>query len=178
MTNLGKLCLKTGQLWTRAELHADLVGPQGDQLIDRLRQVLDYFQPQWYWIENPWLSRIRDYITDLPDVCVDYCQYSDWRYRERTRLWTNIPRSGSCVAMAGKKHRVDLINRKGGYLHEKYRVPARLIEELLGCVNTKGVNGIEGGGETSGPKGVHAAPPLPAGRPPPHPPPHPTQGGE
>jgi hypothetical protein len=35
--------------------------------------------------------------------------------------------------MDGSKHRVDLINR-GGYLHEKYRVPPQLIEELLGAV--------------------------------------------
>jgi hypothetical protein len=59
------------------ELDADLAGPQGEQLIARLRQVIGYFQPQWHWIENPWLSRMRDYITgDLPHVCVDYCQYS------------------------------------------------------------------------------------------------------
>jgi hypothetical protein len=32
--------------------------------------------------------------------------------------------------MDGSKHRVNLINR-GGYLHEKYRVPPQLIEELL-----------------------------------------------
>jgi hypothetical protein len=43
MMNLGKLRLSTGLPWTRAELDADLAGPQGEQLIDRLRQVLDYF---------------------------------------------------------------------------------------------------------------------------------------
>ena len=43
-------------------------------------EVLDYFQPRWWWIENPWLSRMRDYITDLPYVCVDYCMYvRKWR---------------------------------------------------------------------------------------------------
>jgi hypothetical protein len=35
--------------------------------------------------------------------------------------------------MDGNKHRVNLINR-GGYLHEKYRVPPQLIEELLDAV--------------------------------------------
>jgi hypothetical protein len=35
--------------------------------------------------------------------------------------------------MKGKRHRVNLINR-GGYLHEKYRVPPALIAALLaGC---------------------------------------------
>jgi hypothetical protein len=39
MMNLGKLRLSTGQPWTRAELDADMAGPQGEQLIDRLRQA-------------------------------------------------------------------------------------------------------------------------------------------
>ena len=60
---------------------------------------------------------------------------SDWGYRKRTRFWTNIPLAprtcnGQCASMQGKRHRVNLINR-GGYLHEKYRVPQQLIEELL-----------------------------------------------
>jgi hypothetical protein len=40
--------------------------------------------------------------------------------------------------MDGSQHRVNLINR-GGYLHEKYRVPSRLVEELLGAVTPKAV---------------------------------------
>jgi hypothetical protein len=35
--------------------------------------------------------------------------------------------------MDGKSHRVNVINR-GGYLHEKYRVPSQQIEELLRAV--------------------------------------------
>ena len=156
MMNLGKLRLKTGEPWTRAELDADMAGPQGEQLIARLRQVIDYFQPKWYWIENPWLSRMRDYITDLPHVCVDYCQYSDWGYRKRTRLWTNIPLTplvcgSTCPNMVGKRHRVNLITR-GGYLHEKYRVPPRLIESLLEAVSgpdaVKGISHRRGGTTT------------------------------
>jgi hypothetical protein len=73
MMDLGKLRLKTGRPGTRSEIDADLAGPQGAQLIDCLRQVLDYFQPKWCCIENPWLSRMRDFITDLPHVRVDYC---------------------------------------------------------------------------------------------------------
>jgi hypothetical protein len=113
-------------------------GVDGKLLVDRMLEVLDYFQPQFWWIENPWLSRMRDYIVDLPYVCVDYCRYSDWGYRKRTRLWTNIPfeprtcdGTGACGNMEGKRHQVNLIDR-GGYLLEKYRVPAALIEELLG----------------------------------------------
>ena len=138
LMNIGKLHKDTCRgKWTKEELDADLNGEQGKLLVDRMREVLDYFQPRWWWIENPWLSRMRDYITDLPYVCVDYCMYCDWGYRKRTRLWTNIPfeprtcdGSGRCGNMDGKRHRVNLIDR-GGYLHEKYRVPKRLIVDLL-----------------------------------------------
>jgi hypothetical protein len=51
MMNLGKLHLSIGKPWTRADLDADMASPQGEQLIDRLRQVLDYIQPKWYWID-------------------------------------------------------------------------------------------------------------------------------
>jgi hypothetical protein len=44
--------------------------------------------------------------------------------------------------MDGSKHKVDLITR-GGYLHEKYRVPPDLIGELLWAVTKNAVNGLE-----------------------------------
>jgi hypothetical protein len=109
---------------------------------------------------------MRDYITDLPHVCVDYCQCSDWGCRKRTRLWTNIPLTprtcdGSCANMDGKRHRVNLINR-GGNLHDKYRVPSQLIEELLGAVTSRAVDSPEKGGETSETKGGGGPRPSPA----------------
>ena len=43
----------------------------------------------------------------------------------------DLPHSeGACGNMDKKGHRVNLIDR-GGYLYEKYRVPKRLIEDLL-----------------------------------------------
>ena len=127
--------------------------------------MLDYFQPTWYWIENPWLSKMRDYITDLPYVCVDYCQYSDWGYRKRTRLWTNIPLAprmcdGRCAAMEGKRHKVNLIDR-GGYLHEKYRVPRQLIEELLASAVSAPTAGAPAGAPAEKGEGARHSPFLP-----------------
>jgi hypothetical protein len=34
-------------------------------------------ETDFYCIENPWLSRMRDYILDLPCVCVGHCSYGD-----------------------------------------------------------------------------------------------------
>ena len=142
LMNVGQFCKRTGGVWTKEMLEAELQGVHGALLVDRMRVILDYLQPTFYWIENPWLSRMRDYIVDLPWVCVDYCRYCDWGYRKRTRLWTNIEFNvltcdgkGGCGNMEGKRHRVNLINR-GGYLHEKYRVPPALVAALLAGCNT------------------------------------------
>lgn len=60
--------------------------------IDRLLQIMSYFKPVWWCIENPSSSKLKQYLpmTKLPFVEVDYCKYSNWGYRKRTRLWTNI----------------------------------------------------------------------------------------
>jgi hypothetical protein len=181
MMNLDKLRLSTGRPWTRVELDADSAGPQGAQLVDWLRQVLDtfnpsgtgYFQPKWLAVQNARLHhgpaiRVRGLLP-----------VRDWgyRYRKRTGLWTNIP-------LAPRTCDGNPINR-GGYLHEKHRMPSQLIGELLGAVITSrhgwGVddtNGAERGGETSGPR-ERAPPPAPppGGDPPPPPPPrHQAEG--
>ena len=57
---------------------------------DRVLEIIDYFKPKYYWIENPATSKMKTYITDLPFYDVDYCKYSDYGYQKRTRFWTNI----------------------------------------------------------------------------------------
>ena len=127
----------------------------GKPMVDRVRIILDYFQPRWYSIENPATGRMKEYITDLPYVDVDYCQYG-FEYRKRTRLWTNIPLQGKkchpsvCPAVMtvtdtnGKTHRVHRQNlgnnavpvagRRSTTKHERYRIPERLVEDLFnGC---------------------------------------------
>jgi hypothetical protein len=56
--------------------------------------------------------------------------------KKKERKWAaalTCDGEGGCGNMQGRRHRVDLINR-GGYLHEKYRVPPALIAALLaGC---------------------------------------------
>ena len=42
-------------------------------------------------MENPQTGTLknRDVVKDLKYYDVDYCMYSDWGYRKRTRVWTN-----------------------------------------------------------------------------------------
>ena len=69
----------------------------GDRLVDRVLEILTYFRPRWWTIENP-----DSYMKTRPNMqhlrafmqrCC-YCMYSDdetHAYRKPTCIWTNIP---------------------------------------------------------------------------------------
>jgi hypothetical protein len=95
---------------------------------------------------------MKDYITDLPYYDVDYCMYSDWGYRKRTRFWTDIPGfearvcTGGCGYKIGNRHISGMADiGGGGDRTRRYRVPARLIEELLLCVCTLALQSYQDG---------------------------------
>lgn len=78
---------------TRESIQRD-IDTIGKPMVDKVREIIDYFNPTYYWIENPQTGRMKEYITDLPYFDVDYCKYSResniFEYRKRTRFWTNI----------------------------------------------------------------------------------------
>jgi len=57
-------------------------------------------------------------MKDKPFYDVDYCMYSDWGYKKRTRIWTNKKEfnnklcdgSGACGNMIDKQHNKVLAN--------------------------------------------------------------------
>ena len=61
-----------------------------DRLVQACRAIIEYLQPNCWFIENPdsGLLKTRPCIEGLPYVRVDYCMYG-CPYRKRTRLWTN-----------------------------------------------------------------------------------------
>ena len=112
----------------------------------RTLEIIDYFKPKNYIIENPQTGCMKKYL-DLPYYDVDYCKYANWGYRKRTRLWTNIkgfiPKKckqdcSSCVngkhlinfGMTTKK-RIEGVKSKYTNINERYRVPSSLIAEIL-----------------------------------------------
>ena len=56
----------------------------GLPILRRTEEIIDYFKPPLYFIENPQTGRMKDYISDRPFYDVDYCKYSDWGMRKRT----------------------------------------------------------------------------------------------
>jgi hypothetical protein len=60
-----------------------------DQLVLLTLEIIRYFQPEFWWLENPrgGLLKSRPFMEGIPFVDVDYCQFSDWGYQKPTRIW-------------------------------------------------------------------------------------------
>lgn len=83
-----------------------------DSIVQKTLEILDYFQPKFWVIENPFtgLLKKRPFMANIPFVDVSYCQYGT-DYRKNTRLWTNIAafqpkicNKKNCSKMIGKYH--------------------------------------------------------------------------
>ena len=126
---------------SHAKTPRDLEG--ADRLVRRCRDIISYFQPLAYFIENPHsgLLKRRDVVSDLPYVVVDYCQYG-WPYRKRTIIFTNATDQRwtrlcehDCEASDGKRHTnwaQKAGNHRGeGFTREElYAMPPLLCEEV------------------------------------------------
>ena len=69
----------------------DLEG--ADQLVYQTIQIIQYFKPVFWFLENPWsgLLRRRSVVSALPaPIKVSYCRYGT-PYRKDTASWTNTP---------------------------------------------------------------------------------------
>tara|TARA_R110000851_G_scaffold318732_3_gene482747 strand:+ start:36 stop:674 length:639 start_codon:yes stop_codon:yes gene_type:complete len=125
---------------------------KGDPLVLKALEIIDYFKPEYWFIENPATGQLksRDYMKDILFYDVDYCMYSDWGYRKRTRIWTNkkefTPKKckgdNSCGNMVPNIKQTDSINSKymihktdvstqNNTLDMRYRIPPDLIYSLF-----------------------------------------------
>ena len=111
-------------------------------MVDKVFEIIDYFNPQYYIIENPKNGKMKEYINDLiPYYDIDYCRYSDWGYKKTTRFWTNIeglefiPCNNKCDNMVAlsTKHTKDVTKDFGGGSNRlpRYRIPEKLIETMF-----------------------------------------------
>ena len=85
-----------------------------DSLVLRSQEIISYFNPHAWFIENPQTGLLKDrpFMHSIPFCDVDYCAYCDFGYRKRTRLWNNINFQGKlclgwgcCPNMDGNKHK-------------------------------------------------------------------------
>jgi hypothetical protein len=121
-----------------------------DRIVNKTLEIIDYFQPGRWFIENPQTSMLkyRDMMLNKPFYDFDYCCFSDWGYRKRTRIWTNTAqikelckKEGACPNMTGRFHKVCFggQGRPKEHIYQScpagataYRVPERLVRRLFG----------------------------------------------
>ena len=116
---------------------------ESDKLIQKTFEIIDYFQPYWWFMENPQRGQLkhRDIVKNIPYYDVSYCMYSDWGYEKRTRIWTNkkdwnnliCDKSGACGNMINSQHKKDLSIDFGSGTNrlDRYRIPEDLIYSLF-----------------------------------------------
>ena len=73
---------------TTAKTPRDLEG--SDAMVQRVKDVIAYFQPTAWAFENPASGLLprRDVVRGLPFKDISYCMYG-YPYRKYTRIWTN-----------------------------------------------------------------------------------------
>tara|TARA_R110002110_G_scaffold2640_2_gene12567 strand:+ start:14 stop:670 length:657 start_codon:yes stop_codon:yes gene_type:complete len=136
--------MRKGEIYTKEVQEREM--NQDDKLVSRTLEIINYFNCLWF-IENPAGSRMKDRIMmkDLPNYIVDYCMYSDWGYRKRTRIWTNLKGfqaktcDKNCGNMIGKLHKTNLGNTErkqktqgiGTSQQDRYRIPPELVRDLF-----------------------------------------------
>jgi hypothetical protein len=131
-TNIGRP-KKGGGVHTKESMEADMHAI-GVPVVERMKEIIAYFEYACHFIENPGASRIKEFLDDGYYV-VDYCQYADWGYRKRTNIWTPlnsfVPKTCNC-----KSHAIRIgFHGNSPSRDLKYRVPPALIHELLTLVH-------------------------------------------
>ena len=78
-------CTEYSQAKTVGNRDLDLA----DRLVRRTVDIIKYFNPLLWWIENPRYGKLRErgILKGVVVLDVDYCQFSDWGYKKPTRIW-------------------------------------------------------------------------------------------
>ena len=120
-----------------------------NKLVKKALEIIEYFNPPWWFIENPQtgLLKKQSFMESLPFVDCDYCMYGK-PYRKRTRIWTNKKCNmllcnkecgsfidgrhiGSCgTGGQGQGHKKSYSNRTYAK-EEKYAIPPEIIYSLF-----------------------------------------------
>lgn len=129
-TFIGRKIKTFGDKIVTQEVLFEDIEKYGIPMVDKLFEILDYFNPEYFIIENPHNGKMKQYITPLiPYYDIDYCRYG-FDYRKRTRFWTNIEnlKFNKCNH---KKHKVAIGHPNSIPTKQCYRIPPLLIEKML-----------------------------------------------
>jgi hypothetical protein len=139
--------------YSRAKTTAPRDIDGANRVVERTLDILCYFQPKYFCIENPQTGLLKEqwFMDVIPYRDVDYCKYG-MPYRKRTRMWNNITSWNpkplclrDCGSMNNERTRHIAMAQRGPSLRagrdnrqaqtELYRVPDGLVREILeACV--------------------------------------------
>ena len=143
---IGRKFKNSTEIVSKESLQRD-IDTYGKPLVDKVFEIIEYFKPKYFWVENPKTSKMWKYIkqtypqfNDNQYLLFDYCKYSTFGYNKPTIFLTNIPNitpkicKNDCENMdTFKKRHLKNMNSVGGGSNrlERYRIPLDLIRELL-----------------------------------------------
>jgi hypothetical protein len=130
-----------GRNWTKTD--GDAI-PKSDtarlgiELVKKTIEIIDYFNPKYFFIENPrGMLRKLQIMQGFKRHSVTYCQYGDSRMKP-TDIWTNsetwIPRPAckngdTCHVSAPRGSRTGTQGLANAF--ERSKIPNQLCEEIL-----------------------------------------------
>ncbi len=92
---IGRKFKNSNEIVSKETLQRD-INKFGKPMVDKVFEIIDYFKPKYFWIENPKTSKMWNYIKekhlkeDTFFYHFDYCKYSNWGYKKPTIFYTNI----------------------------------------------------------------------------------------
>jgi hypothetical protein len=125
-----------GRKWT-SQAHLDETRLEHSKYVKKVLEIIDYFKPKHWYIENPYYSKMRllDCMKNIPSFRYDYCRFG-FEYNKPTRIWTNRTdlEDVKCNCVGKHKYRLGM----NGILLEgqvkdptntknKYRIPQDLL---------------------------------------------------
>jgi hypothetical protein len=129
----------------RPEKHLNTANAEA--LVKKAIEIITYFNPERFFIENPQTGTLKDkeFMLGIPYIDMDYCRFG-FPYRKRTRFWTCVNGTsklcegqGVCPEMNGTRHKNAIGNSTydefwltpGKRLEQRYAIPPGVIRELF-----------------------------------------------
>ena len=126
---IGRSFKNSTEIVSKETLKRD-IDTYGKPLVDKVFEIIDYFKPKYYWIENPKTSQMWEYIkqtypqfNENQYLLFDYCKYSKFGYKKPTIFLTNITNitpkicKNDCENMDKQKHKTSVCNK--GYFKDE-----------------------------------------------------------
>ena len=108
----------------------------GKPMVDKVIEIIEYFKPKHYIIENPRGSKMKHYIAEKYPKYNEkyndfsYCKFSDWGYQKDTRFWTNISGLENCLCKKDCGNMIT-IKTQDGAKHTGYGTPIKSATRTL-----------------------------------------------